>query len=173
MSQTKTKSKRFEKEDGKMNFVFSIDHGNDEDHANDDDENNNNNNNNTEVRPMQLQFHHDDDVAATIIDDRQILFSNTNDKFKSTIDTSLQSQYDIPNRITPTDTILNTTTTTDVQSSRPVFEIDTSHQSTQIFFSNEISPTESYFPPSIAATAAAAAAVAKREKKRSLSLIHI
>ena len=169
MSQTKTKSKRFEKEDGKMNFVFSIDHGNDEDHANDDNENINNDND-TDVRPMQLQFHDDDDVAATIIDDRQILFNNTNDKFKSTIDTSLPSQYDIPNRITPTDTILNTTTTTDVQSSPPVFEIDTSHQSTQVFFSNEISPTETNFPPSIAATAAAAAAAAaaKREKKRSL-----
>lgn len=43
-----------------MNFVFSIKHCSDEDHANGDDNNNINNDHITKVRPNQLQFHDDD-----------------------------------------------------------------------------------------------------------------
>ena len=44
----------------KMNFVFSIKHCSDEDHANGDNNNNINNDHITKVRPNQLQFHDDD-----------------------------------------------------------------------------------------------------------------
>ena len=72
-------------------------------------------------------------VAASIIDNQKILCENNNVKFISTIDTSLQPQYDIPIiRITPTNTIINTTTTTDGQSSPHVVYINMSHQSTHI-----------------------------------------